>query len=203
MKAEECRKCGCSLSVRSNWLKSHAERNSRICKTCDKEEGRAWRNNNKERSNKSVRNRYYRNGGKSMGENKSCTQFLGVHVAERVLSKTFKDVELMPYGNKGYDFICNKGKKIDVKSACINSKNGWVFIIKRNTTADFFLCLAFDNREDLNILYAWLLPNSLVNHLSSASISKSTIDKWDDYKMDVSRIIEYCNIMKGDDMDDC
>ena len=137
-----------------------------------------------------------------MSENKECSSFLGVFVAERVLSHVFRDVEVMPYGNKGFDFICNNGKKIDVKSACIRrSSSGtlrWAFSIKRNKIADYFLCLAFDSREDLNPLHAWLLPGEKLNRFIGTSIHPSTINKWDDYKLDINKVVSCCNSMKED-----
>ena len=42
--------------------------------------------------------------------NKKSTNYLGCTIAEKVLSKVFKDVKVMSYGNPGYDFICSKGK---------------------------------------------------------------------------------------------
>ena len=133
-------------------------------------------------------------------ENKDCSSYLGV-IAEQVLSKVYKDVQVMPYGNPGFDFICNKGYKIDVKSGCtrINNKsNNWIFIIKKNKIPDYFLCLAFDNRNDINPLYYWLIPNHIVNDKVSIGISKSTINKWDEYKLDINKVIECCNNMRGD-----
>ena len=108
----------------------------------------------------------------------------------------------MPYGNPGYDFICNHGKKIDVKSSCAlkdtrwNSATSWAFHINHNTTADYFLCLAFDNREDLNPLHAWLLPGSKFNNFSKVQISLSTIHKWDAYALDISKISDCCDAMR-------
>ena len=75
----------------------------------------------------------YAHGCKPASENRQCPAFLGVHVAEQVLSKVFKDVKKMPYGHKGFDFICNKGKKIDVKSSCMRaSGSNWAFDIRKN-----------------------------------------------------------------------
>lgn len=144
--------------------------------------------------------RRHANGGKPATENKQCPAFLGVHVAERVLSKVFKDVKQMPPNYMGYDFICNKGKKIDVKSACLVSdgtqSGRWGFHIHRNKIADYFLCLAFDNREDLNPLHIWLIPGHIVNHFKGTSIAESTLSKWDEYKLDISKTIACCNNMK-------
>lgn len=130
-------------------------------------------------------------------ENKSCSLYLGVHVAEHVLSHVFKDVAVMPLGNPGYDFICNGGKKIDVKCACIGFKGNWQFKINRNTSADYFLCLAFDNRKDLTPLYAWLLPADKYNHLMGTAICPSTLCKWNNYKLDLTKVGECCDQIKN------
>ena len=159
-----------------------------------RKQARLWR----EASTRANRKR----GVRSFTENKECAQYLGVHIAERVLSHVFKDVRVMPNCNQGYDFICNKGMKIDVKSSCqtggIRWECGWSFNIRHNTIADHFLCLAFDNREDLNPMHAWLLPGGKFNHLMRTSISPSTIHKWDAYMLDISRVSECCNIIRGD-----
>ena len=148
-----------------------------LCPTCGKEASR-------------VRSTLYsrKHGAKPMSENRACSQFLGVHVAERVLAKVFKNVERMPNGNPGYDFVCGKGYKIDVKSACISALRGrwgaWHFTIKRNTTPDYFLCLAFDDRETLSPLCCWLIPGHVLNGKTGANISMTTLDKWDEYIVD-------------------
>lgn len=102
---------------------------------------------------------------KSMQENKDCSLYLGVHIAEQVLSKVFESVVRMPHGNEKYDFVCKKGYKIDVKSACLHKNKGcktefWRFQINHNDVADYFLCLGFDNRNNLNPLKIWLLKGS-------------------------------------------
>lgn len=160
-----------------------------------------WYNENKEAAKIKNRNRYYLGGGKPMSENKSCSSYLGCHVAERVLSKIFKGVKVMPPNNHGYDFICRTGKKIDVKSSCLvvnkGKRRSWGFAINKNTAADFFLCIAFDNRDDLTPLYLWLLPGNVVNHLTRTSISISTIDRWDAYRIEIDKVTECCDSMKG------
>lgn len=142
----------------------------------------------------------YAHGGKPASENKHCSAFLGIHIAEQVLSKVFKDVKKMPYGYRGYDFICIKDKKIDVKSACTKAhdrwSDNWHFNISRNQIADYFLCLAFDNREHLNPLYIWLIPGCIINHRISATISKSTLSKWDEFKLDIGKVVQCCDSMK-------
>lgn len=136
-----------------------------------------------------------------METNKSCGAFLGIHVAERVLSNVFRDVQTMPYGHSGYDFICNRGRKIDVKSSTMRAYetrvSRWEFNIKRNTIADHFLCIAFDNRDDLTPLHIWLLPSAHVCNRVNAVISITTIDKWDEYRIPIDKVISCCNEMKN------
>ena len=126
----------------------------------------------------------------SMSENKECTLYLGVYRVERLLKHFFNDVEMMPFGNKGYDAICNKGKKVDAKSSCIQKNgNGWTFHIKHNTIADYFWCVALDNRKNLTIIHIWMLPGDKFSHLSGVSISPSTIDKWSEYEKSIDEAI--------------
>ena len=182
-----CRKC---------YMKQYRENNREKAN----EYAKQYRENNREKCNED--NKQYRisNGGQSMSENTECASYLGCHVAEQVLSKVFKNVKQMPYGNKGFDFFCNKGKKIDVKASVLHT-NGeslgqWRFKIKQNIIADYFLCLAFDNREDLNPLHIWLIPSKDINYLINAAISKSTIHKWDKYKLDINKVISCCDTLK-------
>jgi len=137
-----------------------------------------------------------------MSENKECAQYFGITVAERLIRHLFKDAIRMPNGNPGYDFICAKDKKIDVKSACItvynNNKNPhWQFDIRKNQVADYFLLIAFNNRADLEPQHQWLIPGHVLNHLTGASISLSTIDKWDEYKQPIEAAQICCNTMKS------
>lgn len=164
------------------------------------EQGKKYREDNKEKCLAKNMEYRYKRGGRSMNENKECAAYLGIHVAERVLSKIFKGVEVMPRNNPGYDFICNKGKKIDVKSStlCINS-NRFRFRIANNRIAELFLCIAFDNRDNLNPLHIWLLPGHIINHLTTASISINKIDKWDEYRLEIDKVIECCETMKSTD----
>lgn len=133
-------------------------------------------------------------------ENRSCSSFLGVHVAEQVLFKIFKNVTKMPYGNPGYDFICNKGRKVDVKSSCTrpqyNRAPSWSFKINRNEIADYFLCIAFDNRTDLNPLHLWLIPGNTINRFSHISASEKTMSKWNEFLLPLDNVIACCDSMK-------
>ena len=136
-----------------------------------------------------------------MSENRNCASFLGVYVAERVLSHVFKHVEKMPNGNPGYDFICGGGHKIDVKSACRHVRKNWadmwVFHIEKNQIAEYFLCLAFDNRDDLNPEHIWLIPSNKINDHVSIGISETTLAKWDEYKLDIEKVSACCNALRN------
>lgn len=206
-----CRVCGTDLTS-DNWHSSKRKGNRYICKACASKYAHEWyirnRSSSIERAKKWQREHPYESRAKNtrsrrkhgvlaLTDNKSCALYLGIHVAERVLSLIFKNVERKPLHNPGYDFICNKGKKIDVKSACLRTTlRGWKFHIGQNTIADFFLCLAFDNRKDLNPLHIWLIPGGELSHLKSASISISTIQKWDEYRLDISKVVTCCNELR-------
>ena len=135
-----------------------------------------------------------------MAEARDCAAFLGVFVAERALSRFFDHIERMPYGNPGYDFICGKGFKIDVKSSCkqVGRSDGWGFHIRRNCVADYFLCLAFDDRESLRPEHVWLIPGSVLNHLSGIFIAESRLVKWSAYEQPLNRVEACCSIMRDE-----
>lgn len=147
-------------------------------------------------------NRYKKGINKPMNKNKLCSYFLGVHVAEQVLYNTFKNVSRMPVTNSGYDFVCGKGYKVDVKSACCafreeNSTGSWSFHIRKNKIADYFLCLAFDNRLDLTPKHIWMIPGHEVNNKTTIDISNSTIDKWSQWERSIDKVVTCCNKMKA------
>jgi len=192
---KKCRQCGAELND-ENWYPSYRKGHKRICKECDNELRRLWCAANPEKHKAASTRAHRKEGRLPFNVNKECSSYLGIHVAERVLSHVFKDVEVMPRGNPGFDFICNQGKWIDVKSSCLQKNGSWQFNIRHNTTADYFLCLAFDNRESLTPLHAWLLPGSKFNHLTAASIRPSTIHKWDAYRLDISKINDCCATMR-------
>jgi hypothetical protein len=148
----------------------------------------------------------WKGGPKSipMNKNDECTLWLGVCVAESLLSNIFENVQRMPHGNKGFDFYCSKKYKIDAKSSCIrynkSYKNSqyWMFIISKNVTADYFACIAFDNREDLNPIHFWLIPGYLINSLTGLTIynSEKSLNKWLQYEQPLNKVLDCCVKMK-------
>jgi len=180
-----CNGCGEELIPYENWRRGEVKCGIYTCFKCARVRSMAY--------NRSK-------GVKPMSENKQCSQYLGCHVAERVLKHVFKNIQTMPMNNPGYDFICSKDKKIDVKASCeyhpIKGGPRIQFIIKKNKIADYFLCLAFDNRDDLNPTYAWLIPGEHINHLHTLGIAMTNIDKLNQYKIDLTEISKCCDVLR-------
>lgn len=149
---------------------------------------------------------YYRNqcGKVSMYENKSCASYLGVVIGERLCNNLFKDVEVMPYGFPEYDIICNRGKKINVKTSTVRKQyknkpasTHWSFNIGRNKVADYFILVAFDNVEDLNPVHMWMIPGNEINKNSGVGISATTIHRWDRWVKDIEDVKMCCTELKS------
>ena len=103
--------------------------------------------------------------GLTMCENKDCSAYLGVYIAERILPLLFENVERMPDGNPGFDFICGNGYKIDVKSSSLHvykKWEKWTFKIKQNKIADYFFMVAFNDREKLGVIHIWLIKGDSI-----------------------------------------
>ena len=129
--------------------------------------------------------------------------YLGVYIAERVLSIVYPNVKRMPYGNPGYDFVCGKGFKIDVKSSCLvhspNRREKWEFAINHNKTPDYFLCLGFDNRSDLDPMHIWLIPGRVVNMRTGINISNlpKSLSKYAQFEKSIDKLNSCCEELKG------
>jgi hypothetical protein len=127
--------------------------------------------------------------------------YLGVHVAERVLSSVLQDVEWMPINNPGYDCVCSLGNKIDVKSACLRQNKSspcWEFTIRRNKVPNYFALLAFDNITDLNPMHLWLVPGEVINDKTSITITNTPriLAKWENYEYPIYNVIDACDKIK-------
>lgn len=205
-----CSKCGTSKPLDEfHNDKSRKDGKNLYCKECIRDINKKYNRDHKEevaihnkKYNREHKDEIRQKGGHlPMHENKSCALYLGIVVAKRLCRHLFKDVEVMPNNNTGYNIICNKGKKIDVKSACITFSGKyprWLFRINKNTTADFFILIAFDNRIDLNPLHMWMIPVNEVNHLLRTSIFLSTIHKWDKWKQDINNAQLCCTEIKAE-----
>lgn len=135
---------------------------------------------------------------------KDSSLYLGIHVAERALSRYFEDVVRMPNNNPGFDFICKNGFKIDVKSSCLHVRKKyetmyWHFTIKKNKIPDYFLLLVFNDRENLEPRHIWVVPGNKINHLTNLTITNSdkTLNKWAAYEKPLDKVISCCDKLKG------
>ena len=180
---EIAREIGCDDSILSDWVKRFGfEIREQIGENCHNWKG----------GDKSIP--YY--------ENKDCPNYLGRHIAERILSYYFEGVKMMPYQNPGYDFICKNGYKIDVKSSCLHKSDGgnphWSFDIIHNEIADYFLCLGFDDRENLEPINLWLVPGFEVNmkYALIITFSEASMSKWMKYEKPLDKVLECCNTLK-------
>ena len=75
----------------------------------------------------------------------------------------------------------------------------WRYGINKNKIADYFLLLAFNNREDLEPIHQWLIPGKILNHLKGATISLSTTDRWKKYEQPIEPAIICCDNIRGED----
>lgn len=156
-----------------------------LCRSCYMKK---WRKNHPKYTTK----QNHKNGiSQSMYKNKKCSSYFGINISESMAITLFDKVERAPNNNPGYDFIGN-GFKIDVKGGCRivrkQHNDSWQFTINENKIADYFLCLAFDNRDDLNPEYIWLIPGSIVNSKLSIRITISELTKWNKYKLDINNL---------------
>jgi len=156
------------------------------CKDCKKEYNRIY-----------YKNHYV----KPMSENKECAQYLGCYINERMLRHVMPNAVLMDINNPGYDLVCGKGHLVDAKAATLrhhkNKSPRWIFFIKKNTIADYFLLTAYKDRESLEICHMWLIPGSEINDKTGISISLSTIHKWDVWKIDHTDALSCVTEMKA------
>lgn len=182
--------------IRSGYMKGYVKS---PCKKCSAKWRREWNADNAERLRIYSREYAYRTGKRRpMSKAKDASGYLGVYIAERALSNFFDNITRMPNCNPGFDFLCGRGFKIDVKSSCLSKTKGchggWHFCIKKNKTADYFLCLAFDDRESLNPMHVWLIPGYAVNDLRTIYIPNSDkMFRWNIYERPLDRVLGCCD----------
>ncbi len=111
-----------------------------------------------------VKRRNWEKGYSSpMSENERCSSYLGVHIIERIVGRIILPIifggikKEMPSNHPGYEFIVKGEYKVDCKgSTLVYFRDQLNFDISHNDVADYFLCVAIDNIEDLNVLYVWI-----------------------------------------------
>lgn len=109
---------------------------------------------------------YYPGMINHLTENRSTKNFIG-YIAECGVSKIFDNVMRMPYANPGYDFICDRGQKIDVKGAILNQHNQFSFHIRYNHITDYFVLIGFNDILKLEPLHIWLIKSGeIIQELS-------------------------------------
>lgn len=189
------------------------------CKECERFEKTAWRKENPEKvksirrawrianhghAKEYARKRYYQQGGKSASENKACPVYLGCVVAETILSHEFPGFKRMPYGNKGFDYRCPKGFLIDVKSRCLTHSeirsSFWHFAIRKNKVANYFLCIAFGDRDKpLVPEHIWLIPGNVVNEKMGFVITNipESLAKWSQYERSLKNVNNCCDKLRS------
>jgi len=184
METKVCSKCNLSKPI-SKYPSLNNKPNGSICRSC--------------RTIYNLEYRHRKGICSPIGQNKDTTQYLGVYIAERVLSHYFKEITRMPYTNPGYDFICKRGFKIDAKSSCLRkNRPAWSFVIGKNIVADYFLCLGFDDRVSLTPLRVWLIPGNAINYLKVLWISARAagLSKWFIYEKPIASVIQCCSNIK-------
>jgi hypothetical protein len=167
-----CNLCGDMLIVGLNWYESFSRHCNYTCKKCHSK----------------------RNKTNTMYTNRSCASYLGVVIAEQYVSDTFDYTEHCNPTNPKYDFVFPDDKLINVKSSCLRHRKGhsdsWMFFINRNDEVDSFICLGFDNRNDLNLEHVWMIPSGEISHLSTLAISVNNLNKYSKYELDIDNMYE-------------
>jgi hypothetical protein len=192
------------------------------CKDCDKKRAHKWDTSNRARRNEvnrasktrqierdgfrkkypedpiKVRNRsldyMHRTGRRRPLEDcPECAPWLA-DKTEAILAEAFGAVERMPYGNRGYDFVCKQGYKIDAKAACI--KDGrWCFYMRKNKIADYFICLGLTDRDPIEPCRVWIIPGDEVRDNMAISI-RAKGSKWDKYEHPIDKVSVVCATKK-------
>lgn len=101
--------------------------------------------------------KYYPGMPNPTKENRLLKSFIGSYIAENGISKLFEGCQKMKKNNPGYDIICPKGYKLDVKASVLSRFNTFGFHIAKNQIADYFILVGFDNVINLKPLYLWIL----------------------------------------------
>jgi hypothetical protein len=164
-----------------------------------------WRRANLKHCTEYKRKYDHKHGTKPLNEAKTTGAYLGVCIAEKRIADIDNKTKRMPYHNHGYDIVLGN-IKIEVKSACTFHRKGksdsWGFHIDRNDTADIIICLAFDNRETLNLIHAWKIPRGETRDLIYLQIPKSKLKKWGRYEISINNLPDLLRISDNETRED-
>lgn len=169
-----CHQCKLEKPMREFYKRNDRNTVKSICKVCFR---------------KNAEQRRREKGSEPYSKNMSCPGYLGVHIAEDLVERHAVNMTRMKFGNEGFDFLYKCKYRVDVKSSVRIHGNRagsdrWQFHIDRNPVADYFLLLAFDNKDDACLEYVWVIPGSVLRNKRYATIGDSTLSKWDMYKSD-------------------
>jgi hypothetical protein len=107
---------------------------------------------------------YYPGMPDPIKENRLDNKFIGVYIGENGIAKIYEGSKRMSYHNPGYDVICPKGYKIDVKATVLSRYNAFSFGIQQNKIADYFALVGFNNIIELEPLHIWIIKNDTDIH---------------------------------------
>jgi hypothetical protein len=144
---------------------------------------------------KECTNNYHKEHTTTYADNPDCSQYLGILI-EHILADTLGATRAAN-GTIGYDFTCPKGYLIDSKASSKRRDGSYRFMIKHNTTADYFACVAVD-RTTMTIKYLWYIPGDLVSHYQVLTIDpeKDSWKKYAPYLRPIDKIAVACEIRK-------
>jgi hypothetical protein len=213
MNVKTCKTCGITKDFTE--FQASPKRVDRLkadCRTCCTKKQREWRLKNRDKWNQYQRDYYFEHREEKiksaqqweydhgyhvpMEDARNCSLHLGVAFGEFLLSNYFEHVNRAKNNTPGYDFICSKRFKIDVKTSSLNSgKWGdfWSFRINRNKTPDYFLLLAIESRENRVPIHVWLIPGEKINKNINCYISKSNVKRWETYEKPIAKAIKCYN----------
>jgi len=195
-----CSKCNQNLNAAKFCVSGDPSRPvQRWCKDCFRAWGKEYNQRPDVKRHNAITQREYcwKVGIHSpITERKETSPYLG-NLAEEVLSRYFENVVRMPNNNPGFDFICKRGYKIDVKSACLLHANdgrsdAWNFHIRKNKIADKFLCIALRDRKSFSAEHIWLIDGQHVSNRKKISIRENSLAEWAAYEkpIDMARITD-------------
>jgi hypothetical protein len=186
---KRCTKCG-KLKDETDFNKHARGKNGlcAMCRTCFSEYNKIRYTKKRDVLREISRNYHYARGVIPMEKKKDSSQYLGIYINERILKHVMPNAVLMDNNNPGYDLVCGKGYLVDAKAAVASHYKEntckWMFGIRQNKIPDYFLLTAYKDRTTLEIVHMWLIPGIQLNDKQTISISSSTIEKWNDWKID-------------------